>query len=1006
MKPGFEGQSIIEVLVAVAVGTALVIAAAGLIAPTIKINLQTSKVQVGAALASELMNNIRVTSEGNWHTIGNLATSSANHYYLNTSVSPFQVVAGDETVIAGSSTFVRYFYVDDVYRDGSGNITVSGGSYDPSTKKVTVGYTFVNTNGTLDVGWATGTPSPSNTGWDPAFAYGGNIYVLSFSQQAVYFATLSSTGTIGGTWNNTTTPPQVISGDAAQYGGYVYAASLGTSGGISTSSIYYGKLDSTKGVTSWSTAPPLPGPEQGGAVVTANGNLYVVGGTTSTIFYAPINLANGSLGSWKVAGTTTSTPEATLAGDIIAYGGYLYQVGATVIPTPLVYDAPINADGTIGAWAQATSFPVSIRHAGLAAYGGYLYAIDGLKQSGIQQTTTPTVYSTPVGSSGTLGAWQSVTSLSAALWGSRPFMQNSIMYNVGGFTTNNSSTPTPNIGYNTVLNVRTAVVNSSFSGYLSRNANFTYDQTDWSGGPGKNGPATTTNAFFSTSTGIAYASTTGSIALSFSTASVTSSYVQSISSVVANLASTSAAFASSTASGDAIVVAASWRGNTSAVASVADTLGSSFTNVLGPVASADGQTVGEIWYAAGINAGSDSVTALLSGSAPSLTLDAFEYSHFTSSALDTAAWSTSSSAKFLDSGYASTSASNELIFGFGLTSSTPWAAGSGFTSRLTTSTSMAEDGLVFRAGSYDTTMAQTASTSWLMMMAAFKLTGTGNSTNTPNISPGATSHWAWNDAIGWIDFYSTGSVIVKSSGLNGYASSSVGDASLDCATARGGSVCNGTNNYQVTNDGNGYLSGWAWNDAVGWIALFWGNSTSNGLAPTSTYNAACTGYAYYCGVYIDASGNFQGSAWNDAIGWIYFNCDSPGSPGCGVTYYVQTTWSVGGAAGTLDSTTYDTGIASGSQLNAVLWQGTLPAGGTTEFQFAGSNSSSGPWNFAGPSGDQTTWYVASPGVSVPLSYTLFNNYRYFRYRVNLIQGAGVGASSSPTVNDVIINWSP
>lgn len=45
-----------------------------------------------------------------------------------------------QTISSGSTTYTRYFYLSDVYRDANGNVTttVSGNSYDPSTKLITV----------------------------------------------------------------------------------------------------------------------------------------------------------------------------------------------------------------------------------------------------------------------------------------------------------------------------------------------------------------------------------------------------------------------------------------------------------------------------------------------------------------------------------------------------------------------------------------------------------------------------------------------------------------------------------------------------------------------------------------------------------------------------------------------------------------------------------------------------------------------------------------------------
>lgn len=258
---------------------------------------------------------------------------------------------------------------------------------------------------------------------------------------------------------------------------------------------------------------------------------------------------------------------------------------------------------------------------------------------------------------------------------------------------------------------------------------------------------------------------------------------------------------------------------------------------------------------------------------------------------------------------------------------------------------------------------------------------------TTNISSNATAHWAWNDAIGWIDFYNTNSVTVSALGLAGYASSSAGDISLDCHTTSIGNIC-ATSNYQVTNDGAGNLSGWGWNDQYGWISFDCHNNSGCG---TSNYQ-----------VYIDASGIFNNYAWNDLIGWISFNCGNYG--GCPPTYSVTTSWVAAPVTGVLDSATFDTGIASGAQLNSVLWHGSQPAGTSVYFQFATSNSSAGPWNFIGTDGTPSTYYATGPDVSLKLNYAFFNDKRYFRYRVVL--QSNVSQTLAPRVDDVLVNWSP
>jgi hypothetical protein len=267
-----------------------------------------------------------------------------------------------------------------------------------------------------------------------------------------------------------------------------------------------------------------------------------------------------------------------------------------------------------------------------------------------------------------------------------------------------------------------------------------------------------------------------------------------------------------------------------------------------------------------------------------------------------------------------------------------------------------------------------------------------------NINSSAAQHSAWNDEVGWIDFYTTGNVNVISSQLQGYASSSAGAIALDCATSPSGSCAI---NYDVNNDGAGNLSGWAWNDEVGWISFYWGNASAN---PTAGTTALCQSYNGYCGVTIDSTGVFHGWAWNDTVGWISFNC---ADTSCGsLSFDVATAWVAQPKTGTLDSQTFDTGVAGGAQLNSITWKGNVPSGTSVGFQIAVSANSSGPWNFVGPDGTSGTIYAGSgiTGALIPLSNYASLIGRYFRYRV--ILSTNTGQTATPQVTSVVVNWSP
>lgn len=107
--------------------------------------------------------------------------------------------------------------------------------------------------------------------------------------------------------------------------------------------------------------------------------------------------------------------------------------------------------------------------------------------------------------------------------------------------------------------------------------------------------------------------------------------------------------------------------------------------------------------------------------------------------------------------------------------------------------------------------------------------------------------------------------------------------------------------------------------------------------------------------------------------------------------------------GILTSSIFDTGVSSGAGFNSILWQGSLGSDGAVKFQIAFSDSSSGPWTYYGPT-STSDWYQPNPNVSISFAITGSanpQNRKYIRYKVNLST-----ISTTPQVNDIIINWSP
>ena len=262
-----------------------------------------------------------------------------------------------------------------------------------------------------------------------------------------------------------------------------------------------------------------------------------------------------------------------------------------------------------------------------------------------------------------------------------------------------------------------------------------------------------------------------------------------------------------------------------------------------------------------------------------------------------------------------------------------------------------------------------------------------------------TDRWGWSDVVGWLDLNVTNTVTVTTSGIQGYASSSVGNIMFDCATTPSGNTCASptSTNFQVANDGAGNLSGFAWSDVVGWLSM---NGTTT------------DGQAYR--VKIAANGDFDGWAWNDVAGWFNFNCATNNPSSClstggpGPDYHTNATGGIALPSSALFvSSIFDIGTATGV-FNSISWRGSQPAGTSVQFQIATATSSAAlaggmdavfagsSWLPAPASPPGSPVRLTAPGAGVPVE-----NRRYVRYRALLS-----GTSSSPRIDDVTIGWSP
>ncbi|MDP3015139.1 MAG: prepilin-type N-terminal cleavage/methylation domain-containing protein [bacterium] len=152
LKPE-SGQSLIEVLIAVAIGAILIGAATATIIPVLRSNLETRTVQIAGSLSQEYLDNLRSLAESNWYQVYNPPTAKgpSSQFYLNATSTTFILASGSTSTIAEGRTFTRYFSIENVNRNlcGAGDITTDAASScaigpgssgiieDPSTQKIT-----------------------------------------------------------------------------------------------------------------------------------------------------------------------------------------------------------------------------------------------------------------------------------------------------------------------------------------------------------------------------------------------------------------------------------------------------------------------------------------------------------------------------------------------------------------------------------------------------------------------------------------------------------------------------------------------------------------------------------------------------------------------------------------------------------------------------------------------------------------------------------------------------
>jgi len=300
------------------------------------------------------------------------------------------------------------------------------------------GMAFVTNNRAYLVGgWSTG---------------GGNYL------STVYTAPINADGTLG-TWTTSTALPETIyAAQVVVTKNRVYLLG-GVVNGTNSSTVYTAPINTDGTLGAWTTTTSLPMTLVYPQTVVTKNKVYLLGGYTSggpinTVHVAPIN-SDGTLGAWT---TTTSLPEKLSLSQAIVTKNRVYLLGgnnASSDAISTVYTAPINSDGTIGTWTVGSSLPGPMRHAQSVITKNRVFIFSGWIASG---NYVRTVYTAPINTDGTLGAWTTATNLPIYVSDLHTIVTKNRIYLLGGSD------------YNT--GPRNSVYTASFSGGVNDYSNF------------------------------------------------------------------------------------------------------------------------------------------------------------------------------------------------------------------------------------------------------------------------------------------------------------------------------------------------------------------------------------------------------------------------------------------------------------------------------------------------------------------------------------------------------
>jgi N-acetylneuraminic acid mutarotase len=290
--------------------------------------------------------------------------------------------------------------------------------------------------------WAATNSLPLGTGAHATVVYGAYIYVVGGSPDGysvidnVRYAPLNADGSVGG-WSSTTSLPFARGAHSAvAFNGYMYAIGGSTDFTATVDEVLVAPINEDGSLGAWTATTALPDGRFYHSSLAFNGFVYVVGGTYDgglgwydDVLYAPLN-GDGSVGDWS---STSDLPDDRFFYSTTRHGSYIYLTGGQDSGFNSLSDvvvAPINPDGTLGAFTATTPFGSGRHFHASAAHNGFIYLVAGYNSD---VGPIASVLSAPVEADGELGTWTAVASLPAGVIFPTAAAHHDFIHVIGGF---------------------------------------------------------------------------------------------------------------------------------------------------------------------------------------------------------------------------------------------------------------------------------------------------------------------------------------------------------------------------------------------------------------------------------------------------------------------------------------------------------------------------------------------------------------------------------------------